>query len=260
MGLDLTMGAVILIAALRGWIKGFVNQAVRIGGFIACVYLADPVRDQARPYVLARLPEIGPALLDRILWWVSAVASYIVLVGLITLAIQVMRTPAPPGMVRSSRNDQFAGFLLGAAKGLLVTAFLTAGLQALQVYASELVPDAPWVQQQITQLVHSAPWVQQQMNESRALKWTDQYQPVPKILATPAVRHFVNQVQRNGLKQPSPSEGDESRQVAQAESKPEPEAEAKAESETEIETTNDEIAKAVEEIKAQLQLRGPKAD
>ena len=148
MGLDLTMGAVILIAALRGWIKGFVNQAVRIGGYIACVYLADPVRDQARPYVLAKLPKIDPAILDRILWWVSAVASYIVLVGLVTLAIQMMRTPAPPGMVRSSRNDQFAGFLLGAAKGLLVAAFLTAGLQALQAYANELVPDAPWVQQQ----------------------------------------------------------------------------------------------------------------
>ena len=118
MGLDLTMGAVILIAAIRGWIKGFVNQAVRIGGFIACVYLADPVRDQARPYVLARLPKIDPALMDRILWWVSAVVSYIVLVGLTTLAIQMMRTPAPPGMARSSRNDQFAGFLLGAAKGL----------------------------------------------------------------------------------------------------------------------------------------------
>jgi uncharacterized membrane protein required for colicin V production len=254
MGLDLTMGAVILIAALRGWIKGFVNQAVRIGGFIACVYLADPVRDQARPYVLARLPKIDPALLDAILWWVSAVASYIVLVGLITLAIQMMRTPPPPGMARSSRNDQFAGFLLGAAKGLLVAAFLTAGLQALQAYATELVPNATWVQQQITQLVRNATWVQQQMNESRALKWTDQYQPVPKILATPAVRNFVNQIQRNGLKQPSPSEGDEPRQVAEAQSEPE----AKAEAETE--TTNDEIAKAVEELKAQLQLRGPNAD
>ena len=94
MGLDLTIGAVILIAAIRGWIKGFVSQAVRIAGFIACVYLANPVREQARPYVLARVPKIDPALMDRILWWVSAVVSYIVLVGLTTLAIQMMRTPA----------------------------------------------------------------------------------------------------------------------------------------------------------------------
>ena len=237
MGLDLTMGAVILIAAVRGWIKGFVNQAVRIGGLIACVYLADPVRDQARPYVLTRLPNIDPALMDRILWWVSAVVSYIVLVGLTTLAIQMIRTPPPPGMARSSRNDQFAGFLLGAAKGLVVAAFLIAGLQALQAYATELV--------------RNAPWVQQQMNEARrALKWTDQYQPVPRILATPAVRHFVNQIQRNGLNQPSPSEVDEPRQVA----------EAPSELEAEAETTNDEIAKAVEGLKSQLQLRGPYAD
>ena len=102
--------------------------------------------------------------------------------------------------------------------------------------------------------VQNAAWVQQQTNGSRALKWTDQYQPVPKIWSTPAVRHFVNQIQRNGLKQPSPSEGDEPRQVAEAQSEPEAEAEA------ETETTNDEIAKAVEGLKAQLQLRGPNAD
>jgi uncharacterized membrane protein required for colicin V production len=211
MGLDLTMGAVILITAVRGWIKGFVHQAVRIAGFIACVYLADPVREQARPYVLARLPKIDPALMDCILWWVSAVVSYIVLVGLTTLAIQMMRTPATPGMVRPSRNDQFTGFLLGAAKGILFAAFLTAGLQALQVYATEFV--------------RNAPWVQQQMNESRALKWTDQYQPVPKILATPAVRHFVDHIQRNARKGSGHSKGDDARQVAEAEAYPETEAE-----------------------------------
>ena len=237
MGLDLTMGAVILIAAIRGWIKGFVNQAVRIAGFIACVYLANPVREQARPYVLARLPKIDPALMDRILWWVSAVVSYIVLVGLTTLAIQMMRTPPPPGMARSARNDQFAGFLLGAAKGLVVAAFLTAGLQTYGI-----------------ELVQNATWLQQQTNGSLALKWTDQYQPVPKIWATPAVRHFVNQIQRNGLKGPGQSEGEETRQVAEAEAEPE------AEAETRTGTTNEEIAKAVEDAKAQLQLRGPKAD
>ena len=47
MGLDLTMGAVILIAALRGWIKGFVNQAVRIGGCIASVFTW-PIRSGTR--------------------------------------------------------------------------------------------------------------------------------------------------------------------------------------------------------------------
>ena len=117
MGLDVALGIVILFAALRGWIKGFVSQAVRLIGFVACFYLADPVREEARPYVLAKLPKIDPALMDRILWWVSAVVSYVVLVGLITLTIQVMRTPSPPGLSRSKRNDQFAGLLLGVLKG-----------------------------------------------------------------------------------------------------------------------------------------------
>ena len=94
MGLDLVLGLIILIAAIRGWFKGFTSQAVRIGGFIACFYLADPVREQARPYVLAKLPTIDPALLDRILWWTCAVVSYIVLVGFSTLAIQLMRLAA----------------------------------------------------------------------------------------------------------------------------------------------------------------------
>ena len=52
MGLDVALGIVILIAAIRGWLQGFVYQAVRLGGMIACVYLAAPVRDQAKPYIL----------------------------------------------------------------------------------------------------------------------------------------------------------------------------------------------------------------
>src|SRR4051794_40985195 len=162
MGLDVALGIVILAAALRGWIKGFVSQAVRLIGFVACFYLADPVREQARPYVLAKLPKIDPALMDRILWWVAAAISYVVLVGLITLAIQVMRTPPPPGLTRSTRNDQFAGLLLGAAKGALMAAFLAAGVQK---YGPEIV--------------RNASWTGNQTDGSLALRWTEEYHPVP---------------------------------------------------------------------------------
>ena len=75
MGLDLTLGVIILIAAFRGWFQGFVSQAVRLGGVIACVYLAEPVRDYAKPHVLPYLPSIQPELVDRLLWWVSAAVS-----------------------------------------------------------------------------------------------------------------------------------------------------------------------------------------
>ena len=75
MGLDVALGVVILIAAIRGWLQGFVYQAIRIGGLVACVYLADPVRDQAKPHVLRYLPTIQPEVMDRILWWVAAASE-----------------------------------------------------------------------------------------------------------------------------------------------------------------------------------------
>ena len=82
MGLDLALGVIILIAAFRGWLQGFVSQAVRIAGLIACVSLAEPVRDFAKPHVLPYLPTIQPEVVDRLLWWVSAAVTYVVLVGL----------------------------------------------------------------------------------------------------------------------------------------------------------------------------------
>ena len=196
MGLDLVLGLIILIAAFRGWFKGFTSQAVRIGGFIACFYLADPVREQARPYVLAKLPTIDPGLMDRILWWASAVVSYIVLVGFSTLAIQLMRSPPQPGAPRSRREDQFGGLFVGAAKGLLLVAFLAAGIQK---YAADLA--------------RSLPWAERQTQGSYALQWTDRYRPVPRIWAAPPVRRFVEHIQRNGLK--NSLEAEAGKQVAE---------------------------------------------
>ena len=183
MGLDLALGVIILIAALRGWFKGFMSQAVRIAGFIACFYLADPLRELVRPYILGKMPAIDAGLLDRILWWIAVVISYIVLVGLTTLAIQLTRTPPPPGAPRSRRDDQFGGLLLGTAKGLLVVAFLAA---AIEKYGTEIARNVAWAERQIT--------------GSYALKWTAQYQPATRIWAAPPVRSFVEHIHRNGLK------------------------------------------------------------
>jgi uncharacterized membrane protein required for colicin V production len=183
MGLDVALGVIVLLGAIRGWLKGFVSQAVRIAGFIACFYLADPVQEQARPYVLSKLPTIDPGLMDRILWWVSAVVSYVLLVGLSTLAIQLMRSPPVPGAPKGRRDDQFAGFLLGAAKAALLAAFVAAGVQ-------KYGPD----------LARHATWVEQQTSGSHALKWTTAYQPVPRIWSAPPVRQFVEHIQRNGLR------------------------------------------------------------
>jgi uncharacterized membrane protein required for colicin V production len=185
MGLDVVLGVIILIAAFRGWFQGFVSQAVRIASLVACVYLADRVRDYARPYVVPYLLTIQPDLIDRLLWWVSAVATWIVLVGVAMLFIKMTRRPEIPGISQSGRNDQFAGFLLGSAKGSLVAAFLAAGILK---YGSEPIERVSWAQEQV--------------KTSWALRWSDTYQPVPRIWSARPVRHFVEHIQRMGLKKP----------------------------------------------------------
>ncbi len=186
MGLDLALGVVILISAFRGWFRGFITLAVRIGGLIACVYLADPVRDYAKPLVLPYLPSIPADLVDRVLWWVSAVLTYVVLVGAVTLVAKMTRRPEIPGLPESRRNDQFAGLLLGLVKGALIAVFMTAGIQRFALTH-----------------IQSMPWAEDQAKSSRALKWNEQYQPVVRIWKSQPVTHFVNHIQRMGLQNPA---------------------------------------------------------
>jgi uncharacterized membrane protein required for colicin V production len=196
MGLDVVLGAIVLLAAIRGWFRGFMRQAIRIASFIACFYLADPVREQVRPYLVPRLGAIEPALLDRILWWVAAVISYIILLALLSLSIRLMKTPPQPGEPMTRREDRFGGMILGATKGLLVAAFLGA---AVLNYGADLA--------------RHISWADRQTEGSYALKWTQQYRPVPRIWAAPPVRQFVEHIQRNGLGRTI--EADPSKQVAE---------------------------------------------
>ena len=185
MWLDVILGGIILIAAFRGWLRGFISQAVWIAGLIACVYAAEPVRDYAKPHVLPHLPTIPAFLVDRILWWGSAVVSFVVLVGVASLVIKMTRRPEIPGIAQSSRNDQFAGFMLGAAKGLLIAAVATAGIQK---YAMEQLKTFAWAEEQV--------------KTSWALKWSETYRPVPRIWSSRPVQHFVNYIDRMGLQKP----------------------------------------------------------
>jgi uncharacterized membrane protein required for colicin V production len=185
MGLDLALGVIILIAAFRGWFRGFLNQAVHLAALVASVYGAVRVRDYAKPFVLPSLATIQPDLVDRLLWWVSAVATYLVLVGVALLVIKMTRRPEIPGISQSGRNDQFAGFFLGASKGLVVAAFVAAGIQK---YAMDQVKTVSWGEDQV-----KASW---------ALKWNETYQPARRIWVSRPVRHFVDYIQRMGLHRP----------------------------------------------------------
>jgi len=185
MGLDLAFGAIILLAAFRGWFQGFVSQTVRLASLIACVYLADRVRDYAKPYVTPYLASIQADLIDRLLWWVSAVATFIVLVAVAMLIVKMTRRPEIPGISQKGRNDQFAGFMLGAVKGLLVAAFVAHGIQTHGL-----------------DRVKTVAWADEQVKTSWAFRWSETYQPVPKIWSSRPVRHFVNHIERMGIRKP----------------------------------------------------------
>lgn len=201
MGLDLTLGGLVLFMGIRGWLKGFLAQAIRLAGVVACVYLADPVCDLAKPRVIGHLPKIPPEFVDPLLWWTSAVVSFVVLVGLVSLVLKMSRRNAL-GEPDPRRNDQFVGFLLGSAKGVVVAALL---LAAFEKFATEHVKRFPWMEHQA--------------NASRALRWSVRFQPVPKVWATTPVQNFVKHIQRKGIGRPVEGEP-ESQPVATANQTP----------------------------------------
>ena len=169
MGLDLVLGLIILIAALRGWFKGFTNQAVRIAGFIACFYLADPVREQARPYVLAKLPThrsriAGPDPL------VDLRGRLVHRPGGIQHPGHPVDAHCPgPGVPRSRRDDRFAGSSSARPRDCF------SWLSWPRAFRNTAID-----------LAHNFPWTERQTEGSYALQWTDRYQPVPRIWSCPA--------------------------------------------------------------------------
>src|SRR5262245_50581505 len=163
MGLDLALGGLVLFTAIRGWLKGFVVQAIRLAGRVAPVYAAAPVRDQVKPYIVDQLPTMRPELFDRMLWWVSAVVGYFAIVGVASLLVAVSRRQTF-GLAEPNRGDQFAGFGLGFLKGLVFASFVVAGLQK---YGGEQIAKIDWAEVQ--------------KKESFAWMWHEQYRPAAKI-------------------------------------------------------------------------------
>jgi hypothetical protein len=186
MGLDLALGLLVLFAAVRGWIQGFVNQAIWIGSLVSSVYLAEPVRDLVKPSLLPHMGTIEPDLVDRILWWASGLCLYFLLMGVGSTLVRLTRRPPIPGAPPGSRNNQFAGFLIGGLKGFVVACFLVAGLEK---YGLDRLKTMDWAREQI--------------EHSWALKWSREYQPAPRIWNSPPVQHLVSRIHQMGIKSPT---------------------------------------------------------
>lgn len=184
MGIDVTLGVIVFLAGLRGWLRGFMLQAIQIGALVGCVYLANPGRDLARPYVQPHFPTMSAEVLDRLLWWSSAVASYVVTSGIALSLVRAFKKRPYGGEPDTNRGNQGAGFLLGALKGAVIASFL----------AGALIDQAP------TYLKMKSPsWFEDQFQTSRAMRWAEQYQPSQRIWNSPPVQMLVAHVRANGL-------------------------------------------------------------
>lgn len=185
MGLDIALGIMVLLGAIRGWFRGFMLQAIQLGSLVGCVYAAVPIRDYARPYVVPYLASIPPPMIDRLLWWSSAVVAYITMAGMGTLALKLYRR-RPYGEPEPNHADQFAGLLLAGVKAAVVAAFLVGALDKFAL---------TWVKQ--------IPWATDLTRSSTALVWNEQYRPSERIWSAAPVQHFVTRVQVMGIGVPS---------------------------------------------------------
>lgn len=188
MGVDITLGVLVLLCAVRGWFKGFLRQAIPLGALVGCVYLADPVRDLARPHALKSFPSIGPEVMDRLLWWSGAAVSYLIVAG-IGLSIAKSMRKRTYGDPEPNRADQGAGFTLGVAKGVVAASFLAWALGESK-----------------NSYVESAPYIAEQASQSRAMEWSNRYQPAKAIWASAPIQNFVNRVKSRGIHPVSPAD------------------------------------------------------
>ena len=187
MGLDLALAGIVLVTAIRGWFKGFMVQAIRLAAFVASVYVAAPLRDEIKSRAMEYLPTIPPQIVDRLLWWSALAISYVLLTGVASFALAIVRRQTY-GNTDKGRGDQFAGFGLSMVKGAIMVAFL---LSSLQKHGEKFLGNIPMAQEQT--------------RESLAWKFNGEYQPADKIWAFPPVQLFVNQVTRMGMTAPESS-------------------------------------------------------
>jgi Colicin V production protein len=183
MGLDIVLGVVVLAFAVRGWLRGFWAQSIRLSGLVASVYAAGPLRDAARPFVADHLSSIEPGVLDRLLWWGSALIAFIVMTGLATGILNLAnRRRRDDGLPPQHRGDQSAGVFLGLAKGAVLAAFM---LQGVSDYSKEYAEQGGWFGRQV--------------QTSRVLPYAEQYQPARAIWKSEPVQHFVAVVREEGI-------------------------------------------------------------
>ncbi|MCV2863802.1 CvpA family protein [Albidovulum sediminicola] len=176
---DAGVGVIILLSAVLAYSRGFVREALAIGGWIAAAFAAFVFAPQAQP-LIQQIPVLDRFLGDSC--ELSMIASFAVVLAL-TLVVASIFIPLFASAVQRSAIggiDQALGFLFGALRGivLIAVAFLVyeralAGstlpvvdnsrsaqvFQDFEARLNEQMPtDAPgWVVQKYEELVKSCP-------------------------------------------------------------------------------------------------------
>ena len=245
MVMDLVLGGLVLVAAIRGWRKGFLGQVIRLAGLVAGVYLAAPLRDMAKPHVVSYLASVRPDVVDRLLWWVSATTAYFVLVGFASLALSRSKRQSALGIDDANRSDQFAGLGLGLTKGVITACFLVGALEKFGEPYLDKVPYGP-----------------EQSKESHAWDWNKRFHPASRIWHTKPVREFVRYVQKMGLNGPAGSEDADDRSepdkpVQTASRTPKLSLTAEQISKLDTSKLNPDLAQAIQALQRELQALDP---
>lgn len=179
MGLDLLAGLIVLFGAIRGYFRGFFIPLVKLGALVGSVYLAEPLRDYARPHVEPYFPAIDPTTFGRLSWWAALLVGYIatasVSCGLLRLTVE----RGDPER-RGAGTDRLLGFLFGAAKGAAMVGVLLTALL--------------WKES----LIKQAPGGETLLANSRAIGWTRIYDPCGKLWVWPPFVHLRSEIYENG--------------------------------------------------------------
>ncbi len=182
MALDIAAGVIVLLASIRGYRSGFISQAIGLAAIVGCVYAADPLRDFALPYAQAKFPTIQAPLFAKLLWWTAAVLGFVVMAGLATTIVKLLKTKPYNGEPDRAPADLGGGFLLGTCKGAVLTAFLFWGLQSYEPAAAKL-----------------GPWVEKQLTTSKALALSRTHRPAERLWHAPPIQAFVTRVKSRGF-------------------------------------------------------------
>lgn len=180
MGFDVGLAVLVLLNGLRGWFRGFLLQLIQVAGLVAAVYVAEPVREAAKPHIQPYFPAISPELLDKFMWWLSAILSYMVMVGLAHAMVNLYKR-GPLRELEPNRTDQFAGFAVGVLKGALIG---SAVLTLFEQNSSTLTKIA---------------WVDEQVKTSQALPLNREHQPAMLLWRSKPVQDFVAHVNSMGI-------------------------------------------------------------